>query len=70
NIRLILSFLLSFRGRKKSLRCFYKGMKRMAEEFHLFPERYQTNVGFLELQNDDDLSGVELLKTLYESMSE
>jgi|BioPla2DNA2_1021312.scaffolds.fasta_scaffold11186_3 hypothetical protein len=34
----------------------------MAEEFHLFPEQYQTNVEFLELQNDDDFSGVELLK--------
>ena len=36
----------------------------MAEEFHLFPEQYQTNVEFLELQNDDDFSGVELLKVL------
>lgn len=34
----------------------------MTEEFHLFPEQYQTNVEFLELQNDDDFSGVELLK--------
>jgi len=34
----------------------------MAEEFHLFLERYKTNVEFLELQNDDDFSGVELLK--------
>lgn len=45
------------------------GVKRMAKEFHMFPEQYKVNVEFLELQNDDELTGVESLKTLYESMN-
>lgn len=42
------------------------GVKRMTEEFRKFPNQYKVNVDFLESQNDDYLSGVELLKKLYE----
>lgn len=58
---------LEIKGRNTPAFLCGAGVKRMAEEFHLFPEQYKINVEFLEQQNDDDLSGVELLKTLYES---
>lgn len=58
---------LGIKGRNTPAFLCGAGVKRMAEEFHLFPEQYKINVEFLEQQNDDDLSGVELLKTLYES---
>ena len=60
---------LGIKGRNTPAFLCGAGVKRMAEEFHLFPEQYKTNVEFLELQNDDDLSGVELLKTLYDSIN-
>lgn len=41
------------------------GVKMMAEEFKKFPNQYKVNIEFLESQNDEYLSGVELLKKLY-----
>jgi hypothetical protein len=38
------------------------GLKRMAEEFRLFPEQYKTNIEFLKKQNDSFKSGVEFLE--------
>jgi hypothetical protein len=60
---------LGIKGRNTPAFLCGAGVKRMAEEFHLFPEQYKWNVEFLEQQNDDDLSGVELLKTIYNAGS-
>lgn len=56
---------LGIKGRNTPAFLCGAGVKRMAEEFHMFTEQHKTNVEFLEHQNDNDLSGVELLKTLY-----
>lgn len=56
---------LGIKGRNTPAFLCGAGVKRMADEFHLFPEQYTTNIEFLEYQNDDDLTGVELLRTLY-----
>ena len=60
---------LGIKGRNTTAFLCGAGVKRMAEEFHFFPEQYKWNVEFLEQQNDDDLSGVELLKTIYNAVS-
>lgn len=43
------------------------GVKRMAEEFKIFPEQYKTNIEFLKKQNDPYRTGVEFLETEYHS---
>ncbi len=41
------------------------GVKRMAEEFKIFPEQYKTNIEFLTKQNDPFKSGLEFLEKEY-----
>jgi hypothetical protein len=41
------------------------GLKRMAMEFHLFPEQYKTNLDALKKQNDLVKTGVEFLESEY-----
>ena len=41
------------------------GVKRMAEEFKMFPEQYKTNIDFLKKQNNPFRSGVEFLENEY-----
>ena len=41
------------------------GVVRMAKDFKKFPSQYKTNIEYLESQNDEYLTGVELLKKLY-----
>ncbi len=44
------------------------GIERMAEEFKKYPEQYKVNVGFLESQNNEYLTGVGLLKMMYQNI--
>lgn len=43
------------------------GVKRMVEEFKLFPEQYKANLDFLEQEKDEFLSGASLLRMLHEN---
>lgn len=42
--------------------CCYQGIMRMAEEFKRYPQQYKVNIDQLEADNDEELSGAELLK--------
>jgi hypothetical protein len=53
---------LSIIGRNSPAYLCPAGLKRMAEEFRLFPEQYKTNIEFLKQQNDSFKSGVEFLE--------
>lgn len=56
---------LGIKGRNTPAFLCGAGVERMAKEFKLFPQQYEANVSFLEQSNDEYLSGVELLKALY-----
>ena len=45
------------------------GVKRMAEEFHKYPEQYKTNIEFLKKQNDPYKAGVEFLENEYNKIN-
>lgn len=38
------------------------GIKRMKEEFKLFPDQYELNLNYLKSLDNDELSGYSLLK--------
>lgn len=42
------------------------GLKRMAEEFKIFPEQYKTNIEFLNSQNDPYKTGINFLEKEYD----
>lgn len=42
--------------------CCPAGLKRMAQEFHKYPQQYNVNLEALETANDDFISGASLLK--------
>lgn len=42
--------------------CCYQGIMRIAEEFKRYPQQYKVNIDQLEADNDEELSGAELLK--------
>lgn len=44
--------------------CCPAGIKRMAEDFKLYPQQYEVNIKRLEADNDEMLSGVNFLKTI------
>ena len=58
---------LSTNGRNSPAYLCPAGVKRMAEEFRIFPEQYKTNVDFLKQQNDTFKSGVEFLQNEYDN---
>jgi len=54
---------LSYMGRNTPAYLCLAGVKRMKEEFGMFPEQYKTNICFLKKQNDPFKTGVEFLET-------
>ncbi len=44
--------------------CCPAGIKRMAEDFKLYPQQYEVNIKRLEADNDEMLSGVNFFKTI------
>lgn len=42
--------------------CCHQGIKRMAEDFKRYPQQYEVNMKQLEADDDEELSGAELLK--------
>jgi hypothetical protein len=56
---------LSTTGRNSPAYLCPAGVKRMANEFKLFPEQYKTNLEFLKKQNDPFKSGHEFLEKAY-----
>ena len=55
--------------RNPSFLC-YDGVKRMAKEFHDFPEQYEINMKALKDMNNDLLSGASYLETEYNKIVE
>lgn len=60
---------LGIKGRNTPAFLCGAGIKRMAEEFKLFSDQYKTNLNFLLQENDEFLSGVELLRLLYDGIA-
>lgn len=48
--------------------CCPAGLKRMAKEFHKYPQQYQSNLKALQEINDEYLSGASILKEEYEKI--
>ena len=48
----------------------YKGIQRMAQEYHRFPEQYLTNITFLKKQDDQYLIDSEILEKEYQSSTQ
>ena len=46
----------------------FSGIKRMAQEFHRFPEQYLVNVNYLKKQKEQRLVEVEILEREYKSL--
>ena len=42
--------------------CCYDGIMRMAEDFKRYPQQYEVNIRQLETENDEELSGANILK--------
>ena len=42
--------------------CCYEGIMRMAEDFKRYPQQYEVNIRQLETENDEELSGANILK--------
>lgn len=54
--------------RNPSFLC-YEGVKRMAKEFHNFPEQYEVNLKALKAMDNDLLSGASYLEYEYDKLS-
>lgn len=60
---------LGINGKHSPAYCCTAGLKRMAKEFHSYPEQYQVNLKALIDANDEDLTGAMLLKNEYEKLA-
>lgn len=57
---------LGIKGKNTPAYCCPAGLKRMAKEFHNYPEQYRVNLKFLLDAKNEYLTGAELLKKEYE----
>lgn len=59
---------LGIKGKNTPAYCCPAGLKRMAKEFHQYPEQYKVNLKSLMKADDEILTGVLLLKEEYEKL--
>jgi len=59
---------LGIKGRNTPAYLCPAGIQRMAKEFKIFPEQYQTNIDALKRQNDIFKSGIDFLENEYNKL--
>lgn len=56
---------MASKGRNTPAYCCPAGLIRMAKDFMKYPQQYQVNIAALEKENDEFLTGCEMLKQAY-----
>lgn len=59
---------MGIKGKNTPAYCCPAGLKRMAKEFHCYPDQYQTNLKALMAAGDEYLTGALLLKEEYDKI--
>lgn len=60
---------MGIKGKNTPAYCCPAGLKRMAKEFHDYPQQYQVNLSALQQAGDECLSGAAMLEEEYEKQA-